>query len=97
MNLVSHDEATLRFDGFYLHQPQRSSCPGYQGFPILKNGRLIGENEIKSLIEMGIKEAHLTSDIANAKTIHEAQDIAIELSKQVGNGASTSLAVVLQE
>ena len=50
------------------------------------------EDQSQSLVDMGVKIAHLTSYIPNAHSIQQAQDGAIELSEQAGNSASASLA-----
>jgi hypothetical protein len=63
-----------------------------QGFPILINRTGTGEDQSQCLVKMGIKIAHLASDIAHAEAIQETQDGTIELGEQAGNRASTGLA-----
>ncbi len=46
---------------------------------------------------MGVKGAHLPSDIANAGPIHRAQNGAIELSQETGNWAGAGLAGVFSQ
>ncbi|HEX4207924.1 MAG TPA: hypothetical protein VHZ51_27735 [Ktedonobacteraceae bacterium] len=43
---------------------------------------------------MSVEVAHLPSDIANAHSIQQAQDGAIELSKETGNRSGVRLAAI---
>jgi hypothetical protein len=52
---------------------------------MLKNRTASGEHRRESLCEMSAKGAHLSSDIANACPVHQAQHGAIELSEQTGH------------
>lgn len=68
-----------------------------RGFPLLINRTPASEQKSKSLLVMGIKGAHLPSDIANAGPIHQAQNGAIELSQETGNWAGAGLAGVFSQ
>ncbi|WP_201382303.1 hypothetical protein [Ktedonobacter sp. SOSP1-52] len=46
---------------------------------------------------MGVQVAHLASNIANAKAIHQTQHSSIELSKQTGNGSRTGLTAIFTQ
>lgn len=65
-----------------------------QGFPILINGTPAGENEIKSLVVLSVKIAHLPRDIAHPNAIQETQDGTVELSEEAGNLPRARLAGV---
>jgi hypothetical protein len=67
------------------------------GLSILINDRLACENEIKSLIILRVKITHLPGGIANAYTIHEAQDGTIQLSKETGGWSGARLAGILSQ
>jgi hypothetical protein len=64
-----------------------SSALRGQGFPILKDRTATEGQKGKSLLDVGVKEAHLSSHIANTNVIHQAQHSAVRLSQQTGNGS----------
>ena len=64
---------------------------GEQGVPILVHLTRASEQQSKRLLRMSIKEAHLTSDIADPSAVHTTQDSAIELSQQARHRASAGL------
>jgi len=67
----------------------------WQGFPILINGTGASKHKSESLLDMSIKVAYLSSDIANASPVHQTQHGAIELSQEAGNCAGACLAGIL--
>lgn len=52
------------------------------------------EDQSESLLKMGIEIAHLSSDSANAYSIHLKQDDTLELSKQSGYKPCARLASI---
>jgi len=68
-----------------------------QGFPILKNQAATGEHERERFLDMGIKIAHLSSDVANAGSIHQAKHGAMELSEQTGNRPGACLTAIFSQ
>jgi hypothetical protein len=61
---------------------------------MLKNRTATGEHESECLLDMGIKIAHLSSDVANARSIDQAMHGAIELSEQTLNQPGARLAAI---
>ncbi|EFH85221.1 hypothetical protein Krac_6396 [Ktedonobacter racemifer DSM 44963] len=49
------------------------------------------------MVEMSVKVAHLSSDIANARSIHQHQDGAIQLSQKTGKRACACLAGIFPQ
>lgn len=89
----SHSEHSPSFDKQDIGDPsalympyERGLCQDMrragQGFPILKNGTRASEHKSESLLDMSIKGAHLSSDIANASPVHSTQHGTIELSQE---------------
>jgi len=62
-----------------------------QGFSLLKNRTLASEDQLESLLQLGIEVASLSSDIANPKPIHQAEHRTVERGQQARDSSRTSL------